>query len=156
MTTLKKIFILSIILILSVYFIIDKQDQNIEGKFPAPTELMQKKKDRKKFKKGRKEYYKQMHKTAPDVDWKKIDADFRREKSRNKTELRRNIISQNLNSDEMNIFRNREIEGIWEEKGSNNLSGRIHTAEVDFNNDLIYCGSSGGNIWRGTIDGERK
>ena len=154
MTTLKKISILSIILILSVYFIIDKQDQNIEGKFPAPTELMQKKKDRKKFKKGRKEYYKQMHKTAPDVDWKKIDADFRREKSRNKTELRRNIISQNLNSNEMNIFRNREIEGIWEEKGSNNLSGRIHTAEVDFNNDLIYCGSSGGNIWRGTIDGE--
>ena len=44
--------------------------------------------------------------------------------------------------------------GIWHERGSNNLSGRIRTAEIDWENNLIYCGSSGGNIWRGTLEGE--
>ena len=129
--------------------------QKIEGKYPVPTDIVQKKKDRKEFKKGRKEYYNKLHKTAPDVDWKKVDNDFRREKSLNKTEQRRDVLTQNQNArEQLNIFQSRDVEGYWQEKGSNNLSGRIHTAEVDFTNDFIYCGSSGGNIWRGSIDGE--
>ncbi|MFA6569950.1 MAG: FlgD immunoglobulin-like domain containing protein, partial [Bacteroidota bacterium] len=43
--------------------------------------------------------------------------------------------------------------GKWYEKGSNNLAGRIHTADIDWTNNLIYAASSGGNIWRGTING---
>ena len=50
----------------------------VEGKIPAPTEIIQKKKDRKKFKQDRKNYYEQMHKTAPDDDWRKIDAETAR------------------------------------------------------------------------------
>ena len=46
----------------------------VEGKIPAPTEIIQKKKDRKKFKQDRKNYYEQMHKTAPDEDWRKMEA----------------------------------------------------------------------------------
>ncbi len=127
--------------------------QVANGKFPVPTEIIQKKKDRKIFKKGRKEYYNQMHKTAPDFDWKNSDANYRREKSILKTEQRQRL-SMNFDNHQFRNFQSREIQGYWEEKGSNNLSGRIHTSEVDLNNNLIYCGSSGGNIWRGTIDGE--
>tara|TARA_S200000501_G_scaffold328951_1_gene329214 strand:+ start:400 stop:2865 length:2466 start_codon:yes stop_codon:yes gene_type:complete len=148
------ILILSIVIISFVFF--DKNRIEVEGKYPAPTELVHKKKNRKKFKKKRSEYYKKLHKASPDIDWKELDTEFRRQKYQSKSELRRNFLNnseRSINHD-LNIFRNRNIEGYWEEKGSNNLSGRIHTAEVDFSNDLLYCGSSGGNIWRGTIDGQ--
>ena len=48
----------------------------------------------------------------------------------------------------------RETLKVFGVRGSNNLAGRVHTIDVDFENDLIYLGSSGGNIWRGTINGE--
>jgi hypothetical protein len=28
------------------------------------------------------------------------------------------------------------------------------TADIDFNNNTIYCASAGGNIWKGTLNGE--
>ena len=51
-----------------------------------------------------------------------------------------------------NISRN--LSGSWEERGSNNLAGRILTADIDWQNNLIYCASDGGNIWRGSLTGE--
>ena len=101
----KKITILSVITLLIIYFFPTNNSIEVEGKYPPPTELVQKKKDRKKFKKGRKEYYKKLHKTAPDVDWKKLDMDFRREKSFSKTELRRELLTSNRNVlDEIRTF----------------------------------------------------
>ena len=150
---MKKTIIIFLVALSIIYFFTKNSEQKIDGKFPAPTELIQKKKDRKLFKKGRKEYYRQMHKTAPDVDWQKMDDDFRRDKARIKTDHRRNFSTQ-IDDIHLRNFQSRDIEGFWQEKGSNNLSGRIHTSEVDFANDFIYCGSSGGNIWRGTLDGD--
>ena len=45
------------------------------------------------------------------------------------------------------------LTGEWIEKGSRNLSGRIHVADMDTATNMIYCGSSGGNIWKGNMDG---
>ena len=47
-----------------------------------------------------------------------------------------------------------EVEGYWKERGSANQAGRIHTAELDTINNVLYCASSGGNIWKGTPEGE--
>ena len=70
----KNILIVVVfILFFSLYFFLNINKNSIEGKYPIPTEIIQKKKDKKKFKKGRKEYYKQIHKTAPDVDWEKME-----------------------------------------------------------------------------------
>ena len=66
------------------------------------------------------------------------------------------IKNNNLESllDNFEIIVPRSIEGNWIERGSNNLAGRIRTADIDFNESIIYCASSGGNIWKGTINGE--
>ena len=116
-----------------VYYF-SNNNQVVKGKYPIPTEIFQKKKDRKIFKKGRKEYYKQMHKTSLDFDWKKSDAEYRREKAILKTEQRQRLSANH----QFRSFQSREIQGYWEEKGSNNLSGRIHTSEVDFNNFIRF------------------
>ena len=123
---------------------------------PVPTDIANRKKDRKLFKKSRKEYIDLIHKHSPDLDWEKMDSDFRKMRARNNTDERQNYINQNgyWDTNDNQIVLSRNIEGIWRERGSNNLAGRVHTIDVDFENDLIYLGSSGGNIWKGTIDGE--
>ena len=45
---------------------------------PTPTEYIKKKKDRKEFKKHRKEWMENMHRSAPDTDWSKMDAESRK------------------------------------------------------------------------------
>ena len=50
-------------------------------------------------------------------------------------------------SDNFEIIISRDIEGTWIERGSNNLAGRIRTADIDFSENMVYCASSGGNIW---------
>ena len=121
--------------------------------YPTPAEYIQKKKDRKVYKEHRKEYFKMMHKSSPDTDWEKINQTYRKSRASLMTELRSKMNS-NLFIDYKESFFNRDLEGVWEERGSNNLAGRVHTVEIDFDNNMIYCGSSGGNIWKGSIFGE--
>ena len=45
-------------------------------------------------------------------------------------------------SDNYEVIRERDIEGTWIERGSNNLAGRIMTADIDFNIQVAathYC-----------------
>ena len=123
---------------------------------PVPAEIVQKKKDRKLFKKSRKEYIDLIHKVDSDLDWRKMDSKFRKERSLKNTNNRKQYINENgyWEGSNREVFLNRDLEGIWAERGSNNLAGRVHTLDIDFENDFIYLGSSGGNIWKGTIDGE--
>ncbi len=120
---------------------------------PTPAEYIQKKKDRKIYKKHRKQYFDQMHKASPDIDWKKINQDYREERSSKITDKRENL-SIIASEEYSESFFNRELNGEWQERGSNNLAGRVHTVEIDFDQRMIYCGSSGGNIWKGSIFGE--
>jgi len=128
----------------------------IEDKNPAPIEFIERKKNRKEFKESRKKYIDLVHKRGPEVDWEKMDSDFRKNRAYQNTLLRQNYINQNgyWENRENSITLTRELEGAWSERGSNNLAGRVHTLDIDFDNDLIYLASSGGNIWKGTIDGE--
>jgi len=48
-------------------------NKNTSSDMPVPTEFVNKKKDRKKFKQGRKDWMKNMHRSAPDVDWEEMD-----------------------------------------------------------------------------------
>ena len=133
-------FLLSILLISIIW---EKTHDN----FPIPTEIIERKKNRKKFKQNRKEWMANMHLTAPNIDWKKMDQESREKQVYSKTSTRKGA----LNSQ---IERNAIItQGQWHERGSNNQAGRIRTSFIDYENDEIYCASSGGNIWRGGIDG---
>jgi len=124
---------------------------------PAPTEFLDKQNEKKEFKKHRKDFIEHMHQTDSETDWREIDRKTRKEKTDNSKEILESMLNEGR-LDRENLSRisisTRNLEGEWAERGSNNLAGRIRTADIDFENDLIYCASSGGNIWRGTLEGE--
>ena len=127
-------------------------NSNIEGWLPVPTEFSIKKTKRKEFKKGRKDYIENMHSSHPEDDWKKIDAKTRLERINKIKEDRFKLLNNQISTDNYIEFFNRDFSGTWHERGSNNLSGRIRTADIDWNNNIIYCASSGGNIWKGSVE----
>ena len=65
---------------------------------PVPIEIVQKKKDRKQFKKSRKEYIDMIHKREPNLDWAKMDSDFRKERAYQNTLLRKEHINRNVHT----------------------------------------------------------
>ena len=81
---------------------------------PVPTEFVNKKKDRKKFKQGRKDWMKNMHRSAPDVDWEEMDRNFRRERTTQINETRVELYRNGWNDMEPYIetVTEREISGI--------------------------------------------
>lgn len=116
---------------------------------PAPTDFMVQKMARKEFRKHRREWIEEMHRTEPGVDYRVIDRETRRAK--NASRLAKSATSMSVTSEPVAEGR---LFGTWRERGSNNLAGRMHTADVDFERGYIYNGSSGGNIWRANLDGE--
>ncbi len=154
---LTKFFIILFLFLVSLYFFYKLEIQTNLKERPVPTEFKEKKIRRKEFKNQRKEYMNNMHRTAPGVDWEEIDKGTRLDRSkkvRDQLELR--LLNGTLRHNDINrvVTANRNVSGEWFERGSNNLSGRIRTADIDFENNFIYCVSSGGNIWRGSLEGE--
>ena len=89
-----------------------------------------------------------MHRSSLDVDWRQMDANTRKNKFISNTLKRKN----NYLSTQIRELTT-DVPGEWYERGSNNQAGRIRTSLIDHQNGTIYCASSGGNIWRGNIDG---
>ena len=129
-------------------------NSNIEGFLPVPTEFSIKKSKRKEFKKGRKDYIKNMHRAHPNDDWKEIDANNRLERINKVKKIRNQLFQNEISISDYKQSFSRDFSGTWNEKGSNNLSGRIRTADIDWDNNIIYCASSGGNIWKGSISND--
>lgn len=92
----------------------------------------------------REEWMENMHRTAPGVSYKAMDAKTRAKKGQQRPGRLKSGTE---------TFANGILQGEWTERGSINQSGRVHVAVVDNNTDMIYCGSSGGNVWKGGIDG---
>ncbi len=148
----SKIYIIPILIAVGLFASYFNIEKNLpDNRRPVPTEFIEKKLHRKDFKKDRKEYIKKMHRSHPDTDWQALDRQTRKDKSEKvRQELESRLQNGKLNRSGLNRVStaNRNVSGEWNERGSNNLAGRIRTAEVDFENGLIYCASSGGNIWR--------
>jgi hypothetical protein len=112
--------------------------------------------EKAEYKEQRKQWLDNMFRTPPELDWRLIE----NANKRAKLEKHTNLVNAYLNSGKASKDKMLEtsigkdgLTGIWIEKGSNNQAGRIHTADIDFSNNLIYAASSGGNIWRGTLTG---
>ena len=83
-----------------------------------------------------------MHRSHPDVDWKKINQKNRKLNTDKVIELRKALLESKDFQDMLDNYEvivDRDIEGEWVERGSNNLAGRIRTADIDFTNNNIYC-----------------
>ena len=107
------------------------------------------------FKIQRKKWMEDMHRTAPGTDYKLINFQTREKKysirkSKIESLLKSNVKAEIFQSD---TVAGGKLVGKWIERGSNNLAGRMLTCDIDWENNLIYNASSGGNIWRGTLEG---
>ena len=150
---MRKIFLFILLFVIVAVFKV-KDRFYISNIPPVPTEYIQKKKNKQIFKQNRKKWIDNMHRSHPDDNWKVIDKDNRKRNTDKIRILRENLFNEGKLEDNYTEYITRNIEGEWHERGSNNLAGRIRTADINFDNDNIYCASSGGNIWKGTIDGE--
>lgn len=112
--------------------------------------------DKKEYKRHREDWIEEMHKTPPYMDWRVIEGFNKLARLENYSKtiemyLRQGKISKNQMLEKE--VGSTGLKGRWIEKGSNNQAGRMHTADIDFEDSLIYAASSGGNIWKGTFEG---
>lgn len=120
---------------------------------PLPTEIVSKDKESDNHIK-RQEWINAMHRTAPGVDWKEMDEQSRQEMYRERLPALQEAARNGLKSSVIESIGDGALTGQWIEKGSDNLSGRIHCVDADFVNNKLYAASDGGQIWSGTIDGK--
>jgi len=112
--------------------------------------------EKAEHKKNREIWINDMHRTPPELDWRVIESVNHLARIENRKNLLNDYILSGKNTkDQMleKIIGSTGLKGKWIEKGSNNQSGRIHTADIDFQERFIYAASSGGNIWRGSLTG---
>ena len=152
----KNFIIFSIIITIIGSLLINKNtSKKISGFLPVPTEFNLKKSKRKDFKNLRKEYMRNMHRSHPDDDWEKMNEENRKMRTNKVREIRQTLLTNKKRGNDSQLETiSRSLNGHWHERGSNNLAGRILTAEIDWQYNQIYCASDGGNIWRGSLAGE--
>ncbi|MFC1732342.1 T9SS type A sorting domain-containing protein [candidate division KSB1 bacterium] len=88
----------------------------------------------------REQWINEIHRAAPGVNWRKMDEQLRFQRMKRK-------------SSNLKYRQSIGIEGYWKEVGSKNQAGRIHLAEIDTSNGVLFCASSGGNVWKGNLNG---
>jgi len=86
----------------------------------------------------RRAWFAEMHRTAPDVDWRALE----RENGRTLQDMR-NAEAGNKSHDTR-----------WTEVGSRNQAGRMHVAAISALGDSLYGGSSRGGVWKGSLRGD--
>lgn len=146
---IRKISALIVLFIAIAGFFVGqlKHSENMAGSklIPEPKDttqiVMKTHEDEEKEHLLKMQYFENMHKAAPNVDWREIEKQSKL-LLKSKAQFKTN-----------SSFANGELDAYWQEKGSNNQSGRVHTAFLDVSNNKLYCGSAGGNVWKGNPDG---
>ena len=105
----------------------------------------------------RQQWIDQMNRIEPDLDWRIIQSEILNAKSIYRQDKLIQMLEhknyEQILADEETIA-DGIIRGKWIERGSKNQAGRIHTADIDFQRNIIIAASSGGNIWQGTLNGK--
>jgi len=119
---------------------------------PQPTQIVSEKSDNYL---KREEWINEMHRTAPDVDWRAMDEQTRMDMYQERLPaLQEAARNGQLKGAPVESIANGALTGQWIEKGSNNLAGRVHCVDIDFANNKLYAAADGGQIWVGTPDGQ--
>ena len=136
--------------ILAVVFVLQKDDSNYHKSMPPePTEYGKMRKEEEGNNSERQAFFDAMHKAAPGTNWRKRDADLRYALMQQRAQQ----YHQRINGGEWDTLADGAVIGKWDELGSFNTAGRIWATEVDFDDELIYAFSDGGNLWKGDLDG---
>ncbi len=119
-----------------------------------PNNLMSQEQD-ETFRKLREEWFESLHRCQPGLPWWLLDQTAR--ESRWTKSSYEKVVGLKRKGDVALaewVAENR-ILGTWFERGSSNQSGRVHTADIDFNDETIFLASSGGNVWKGNLQGNQ-
>ena len=118
----------------------DQKNSPSLSPMPLPTEHRLDHDAESRNKSQRRQWMEQMHRTAPDVDWRAIE--------QNNGKQRQQLRSEAL------AAQGRDQESPWTETGSRNLAGRMHAVALSANGDSLYGGSSRGGVWKGSLSGD--
>lgn len=126
------------------------QNKNPENQFRKPISTIIRDKDGNEKEEQEKfeTWYEGMHRAAPGVNWKQMDAETRQQKYFSNTTTR----NSNPNTVQ-EVLANGNLIGQWNERGSANNAGRVMSADLDTATGEVYCGTDGGNVWRGNMNG---
>jgi hypothetical protein len=103
---------------------------------PPPTEHVLEEEAEERNKDARKQWFEQMHRTAPDVDWRAV------EKANGVAEMARRAQIAAGGAQFLQT-------SSWGEIGSRNQAGRMMCASLSPDGQQIYAGSHLGGLWRG-------
>lgn len=140
--------LLTFVVMLIVFFK-QKDENNFHQSSPKPTQVMENKMDEEKQHEDREQFIELMHSAAPGTNWKKMDADLRYQKMKERAAKN----NMRITGGEWDTLASGNVIGKWDELGSFNTSGRIWATDVDYTTDNIYAFTDGGNLWKGEIDG---
>ncbi len=87
-----------------------------------------------------------MHRAEPGLNWQAIDAETRDAQSQHVALRKYSRLS--VLSIASDTFAGGRLVARWGERGSTNVSGRTHTADIDFETDTVFVASAMGNIWK--------
>jgi len=116
-------------------------DPAIAGRsLPAPTEHRLGEGTEAENKAARKRWFAELHRAAPDVDWKAI------ERANGEAEMERR---NSLAASGANFL----VASPWSEVGSRNQAGRMMCATLSPDGTRLYAGSALGGVWRANYGG---
>lgn len=100
------------------------------------------------FQDRRRAWIEQLHRAAPDVDWRKQDAALLASRFEEHSAFRKQWLAQGGTLAELRNVVTPAISGSWVERGSSNQAGRVTGAALDAINNRLTVLSHGGNVWR--------
>jgi hypothetical protein len=94
----------------------------------------------------REAYFENMHRAAPDVNWREMEA-------KNMLQQYETRLRNRGNAQSRTPFAGGALNGTWFERGSSNNAGSMVAVDYDPTNDRIYSIGAGGALFRGNLTG---
>jgi len=93
-------------------------------------------------------YFENMHRAAPNTDWRAIDRQSQKDLYKKRISFRQSNVKMAVET-----FANGDLVGEWFERGSKDQAGSITQVDYDVTTDKIYAISAGGTVWKGERSG---
>ncbi len=94
----------------------------------------------------REAYFENMHRAAPNTNWRAIEA-------KNMLQQYETNLRKRNNAQARTTFAGGALNGVWYERGSTNNAGSMIAVDYEAASDRIYGVSAGGTLWRGNLTG---
>lgn len=117
-------------------------------RIPAPVDEQPGERGRD-FGERRRAYFERLHRAAPGVDWRALDAAHVDRSLRLRMQARARALAQGTRPDDLlRVTLGPRASGTWAERGSSNQAGRTIGGAYDAALDRLWVYSHGGNVWR--------